>query len=392
MSTYAEERGLLEIDTTDVDRWIGQPLGGQQMREPFSTNDIRRFVQGMANANPLYFDSDYAAESVHGRVPAPQSYFGGGPGTGAIPAIQGIIPDSHMLFGGDEFWFFGPRVFPGDQLRVERMLFDYKVANTSFAGPTMFSRGDTVYFNQRGETIARQRSTSIRYLVENARRLGLFENQQAEPEITDEELERIEQEKLEYITAILQLGHGKRLWKDVNVGDQLQKRVIGPHSVQSFTTESRTEVASWGAFYEDGLPSSTMGAGWLPEMSQDQERGKINPQLRDGLVYGPSRGHVQPRYARVIGMPRAYGYGATMGAWITDFLANWGGEHCFVDHVNSQYRNPALSGDWTYQQGEVEDKWIDERGRGIVQIRHVMVTQTGTTMARGLGEIVLPLE
>ena len=59
-----------------------------------------------------------------------------------------------MLFGGDEFWFFGPRVFPGDKLRLERMLYDYRITNTSFAGPTMFSRGDTVYYNQRGESIA----------------------------------------------------------------------------------------------------------------------------------------------------------------------------------------------------------------------------------------------
>ena len=56
---------------------------------------------------------------------APQSYFGGGPGTGATPAIQGSVPGSHMLFGGDEFWFFGPRVFPGDRLTLERMLYDF---------------------------------------------------------------------------------------------------------------------------------------------------------------------------------------------------------------------------------------------------------------------------
>jgi len=75
---------LLEMDCTDVDRWIGVPLGGQQFKEPFSTNDIRRFVQGVQNPNPLHFDEEYAAKSRYGRVVAPQSYFGGGPGTGPV--------------------------------------------------------------------------------------------------------------------------------------------------------------------------------------------------------------------------------------------------------------------------------------------------------------------
>ncbi len=388
--TYASERGLLELDTSAVDPWIGVPLGGLQSKEPFGTNDIRRFVQGVANPNPLYFDEEYAGESRFGRIVAPQSYFGGGPGTGATPAIQGTIPGTHMLFGGDEFWFFGPRVYPGDLLRLERMLFDYKVANTSFAGPTMFSRGDTTYFNHVGESIARQRSTSIRYLVENAIRLGAFDSQREEPEWTDEELESVELEKIAYIKTFLDLGHEKRVWDSVKVGDRLPRRPIGPHSIQTFTSESRTDVGGWGSHFTSEGPSSTMEAGWLPEMSRNEERARINPGAADGLVYGPSRGHVQPRWARVIGMPRGYGYGATMGAWISDYLTNWAGEWGFLVHVDSQYRNPALTNDVTYQEGEVVDKLVDSQGRSIVQVKHVMMNQHGTTMARGVAEIELP--
>jgi len=390
--TGATEKGLLEMDTSDVDRWIGVPLGGQQFKEPFSTNDIRRFVQGVQNPNPLYFDEVYAAESRFGRIVAPQSYFGGGPGTGATPAIQGTIPGSHMLFGGDEFWFFGTRVYPGDLLRLERMLFDYKVANTSFAGPTMFSRGDTTYFNQRGEPIARQRSTSIRYLAENARRLGSFMNQTEDPEWTDEELEGVELEKIRYIRSHLDLGHGKVPWNKVQAGNRLPHRAIGPHSIQTFTTESRTDVGGWGAYYQSPGPTSTMTSGWLPEMSRNEERTQINPGAGDGLVYGPSRGHVQPRWARVIGMPRGYGYGATMGAWVNDYLTNWAGEWGFLVHVNTQYRNPAFTGDVTYQDGEVIDKSTDEQGHTIVQVSHVMTNQHGATLARGVAEIALPAE
>ncbi len=60
----------------------------------------------------------------------------------------------------------GPASHGGDILTNERIPFDYVVKETKFAGPTCFQRGDDFYRNQRGELIAKQRSTSIRYLAE----------------------------------------------------------------------------------------------------------------------------------------------------------------------------------------------------------------------------------
>src|SRR5579859_6692388 len=91
MTTDAQPE-MVQMDATDVDRWIGVPLGGQQFKEPFSTNDIRRFVQGMQNANPLFYNGEFAAERVFGRIVAPHSFFGGGAGPGATPSIQGTVP------------------------------------------------------------------------------------------------------------------------------------------------------------------------------------------------------------------------------------------------------------------------------------------------------------
>ena len=85
-------------------------------------------------------------------------------GHGAAPACVGHIPNSHLIFGGEEWWFYGCPVRPGDKLFQERRFHDYKVTETKFAGPTMFSRGDTVHTNQHGALVARERSTAIRYL------------------------------------------------------------------------------------------------------------------------------------------------------------------------------------------------------------------------------------
>jgi hypothetical protein len=257
------------------------------------------------------------------------------------------------------------------------------------------SRGDTTYANQRGEFIAKQRSTAIRYLVDEALKRGSMMSETEEPNWTDEQLEEIEEQKIAYIRSFVDLGHQKRRWDSVERGEQLPTRVIGPHSVQSFTSESRTDQGGWGSYHQSDDPnaSTTMQAGWLPQMSRNEERTKINPGAGDGLVYGPSRGHVQPRWAKVIGMPRGYGYGATMGAWTTDYLANWAGEWGFLRHTNTQYRFPALTGDITFLTGEVTNKWVDRpTGRAIVQLTYAMRNQAKALMASGRAEIELPLE
>jgi acyl dehydratase len=381
---------MIELDTRDVDRWIGKPLGGAQLKEEVHVNDLRRWAQGMQNPNPLHFDEEYAAGSRFERMVAPQSYaVCTDTSHGAGPAIQGEIPGQHMIFGGDEWWFFGPRIEPGDRISQDRMLFDYKVAETKFAGPTMFSRGDTTYINQRGELICKQRSTSVRYLAENARKLGMFDDN-VERSWEDQELEDLEKKKMDYYQSFLDLEHEKRLF--VKVGDELPTRPIGPHTLMSFTTEWRSYLMTvWGASREHG-ESSTMRAGWLPEMSRDEEGAKIDPSNADGLYKGPSRGHVQPRYAQLIGMPRGYGYGASMGAWIIDYLANWGGEWSQIVHSNMQYRAPALTGDATFLDGEVVAiDHSDPSGQPIASVRVVMTNQDDAVMAQGTAEIALPL-
>jgi acyl dehydratase len=383
--------GDVKLDTSDVDRWVGVPLGGGYLKDPVHVNDIRRWVQGMQNPNPLHYDDGFAAESRFGRIVAPQSFaVATDVGHGATPAIQGEIPGSHMIFGGDEWWFFGPRIEPGDHLNQERMLFDYKVTETRFAGPTMFSRGDTTYINQRGEMVAKQRSTSIRYLAEEARTRSEFSERQ-DPEWSDEALEELDEQKLAYYATFR--GHDRLLWKDVTDGDRLPLRPIGPHTIMSFTTEWRAfNMNIWGAVRTWGVTTHPQ-AGWLPEMSRDPRRAAVDPAMDDGLYRGASRGHVQPRYAQLIGMPRGYGYGASMGAWILDYLTNWAGEWGEIVHSNAQYRYPAFTGDATFLNGTVTGKTIDATtGQHLVFVEYTMTNQNDAVMAKGTAELALPNE
>jgi hypothetical protein len=382
------------LDCSDLDNYLGKPMQPARLKEPLANNDIRRWVQAMHYPNGLHYEDEFAAAGRFGRIVAPQSFaVATDDGHGSAPACMGRIPDSHLIFGGDEWWFYGPRIFAGDVIRNERIPFDYVVKDTKFAGPTCFQRGDNHYYTDRGDKVATQRSTAIRYRADLAREMGGAAAASEDPEWTDAQLAELEHKKFEYIKMLHDLGHGKRYWDDVKVGDKLPTRVIGPHSIASLTTEWRAYLFTiWcGVHRRTDLDMEALG--FTAEMAgkeQDPTLEKENPELTDGAYIGPSRGHLFPRWARYIGMPRAYGYGASMGAWILDYLAGWAGEWGMVVHSNCSYRGPAFSGDITISNANVIDKSVDEQGRSIVQVDFKMTNQLGTTMATAKAEIQLP--
>ncbi len=384
------------LDASDLDRYMGVPMEPGELKEPVATNDVRRWVQAMHYPNPLHYDEGWAAASRFGAIVAPQSFtVATDTSHGCSPAQVGRIPDSHLIFGGDDWWFFGPRVWPGDRMVCHRMPYDYRVTETSFAGPTCFQRGDTLYINQRGERVALQRSTSIRYRVREAREKHLFDEPR-EPAWTDEQLADLEKRKLAFIDQIQELGHGKRCHGDVEVGEQLAGHVLGPHSLASFTTEWRAyPMTVWGATAKGPTTVRAEALGYTPEMAGfegDRRMERVNPELTDGAYYGPSRGHLQPRWAQHVGMPRGYGSGASMGAWVLDFVAGWAGEWGFVTHSTAQYRNPAFTGDITVLSGEVVGKRVERKGRHLVTVRVDVRNQDDAVMAKATADVELPAE
>jgi hypothetical protein len=380
------------LDCTDIDRYLGKPIQPARLKEPLQNNDIRRWAQAMHYPNGLHYEDGFASESHFGRIVAPQSFaVATDDGHGSAPSCVGRIPESHLLFGGDEWWHYGPRMFAGDLIHNERIPFDYVVKDTKFAGPTCFQRGDNHYYNAQGDKIATQRSTSIRYRADRAREIGVKPT--VDPEWTDAQLAELEDKKFEYIKMMHDLGHAKRYWNDVNVGDKLPTRVIGVHSIASFTTEWRSYLFTIWSGMHRRTDLNIEDLGFTKDMAgkeQDGEWEKVDPEQTDGAYIGPSRGHLFPRWAHYIGMSRAYGYGASMGAWILDYLAGWAGEWGLVVHSNCAYRGPAHTGDITIMNANVLDKSVDDKGRSIVQVDFKMTNQLGTVMSTAKAEIQLP--
>jgi acyl dehydratase len=376
---------------------MGVPIMPGELKDPVALNDIRRWVQAMHYPNPLHYDERYAADSRWGQIVAPQSFtVATDTSHGCAPAQVGRIPDSHLVFGGDEWWFFEARIAPGDKVLCHRMPYDYKVTNTSFAGPTCFQRGDTLYLNASGGRIALQRSTAIRYKPRTATERKRFDPSDAEPEWTEEKLVELDDIKGEFIDAVQTLGHDKRVLSSVVEGEKLPRNVLGPHSLASFTTEWRAyPMTTWGAMAKG--PTSVRGEelGYTKDFAGhegDRNLERTNPERTDGAYYGPSRGHLQPQWAAKIGMARGYGYGASMGAWVLDYVAAWAGEWGHITHADVKYRNPALTGDASFLTGVVTGIREERRRVHVADVEVEIVNQDGGVQAKGSVSVQLPVE
>jgi acyl dehydratase len=398
MSRPEQTQDAAQLDVSDVDWRIGHVVGGGQQRDPLSFSDIRRWVMAMDYANPIHWDDDIAASSPFGGLVAPQSIaVCMDTGHGVQPACVGKIPGSHLIFGGEEWWFYGYRVRPGDRLRQERRFIDYKVRDTSFAGPTMFQRGDTTHLNQAGTPVAKVRSTSIRYLAAEAEKRKMYASQlPPKPQWTAEKIAELEKIRFDWILS--GRDGSSPHFGDVKVGDRLPKRVIGPHTIMSFTTEYRAfRDNMWGGYTwyaPEGVkdPWINQDAGWVEGFRIRDDLAKIDPRERDGLYAGPSRGHVDETKADEIGMARAYGYGATMGAWVTDYLAYWAGHQGFVRYVKSQFRGPAFEGDVTIFEAEVTGKSeTSQWGVPLVHLKIRLKNQDDVTVVDAVADVELPL-
>ena len=394
MATQVESP--VTLDTSDVDQWIGKPIVFAEFYDPCNATDIRRWVQAMDYPNPIHWNEELASASRFGGIVAPQSFtVAMDYGHGCHPSCVGKIPGSHLIFAGEEWWFYGTPIRPGDKLFQERSFAGYKITETGFAGPTMFADGDTVHRNQHGSLIAKERATSIRYLVEEAKKRAVYGKEGRDPKLwTAAEMEEINRLRHDWILSNRE-GRSPH-YEEVKVGDTMPRRVIGPHSRVTFALECRAHRQNiWGTWRwntPEGVDDpATEDAGFAANMTYDFEARKIDPRHGDGLYHGPSSGHINPEKGEQVAMGGAYGYGSSMNAWHLDTVAYWAGHDGYIWHSKTQFRSPAFEGDVTYVDGEVIEK-IDQSPYGcpLVKVQTKMTTQDGETILKGTAEVQLP--
>lgn len=120
---------------------------------------IERFAEAIGDANPLYHDEAAARASRYGGIVAPPTFFR------ALNA--GPLPVSPFRFGrlkpgfdaGSEWEYHHP-VKAGDRITVTSSVEGYETKPGKDA-TLVFVKIRTTYTNQRGETVATQKSGSV---------------------------------------------------------------------------------------------------------------------------------------------------------------------------------------------------------------------------------------
>ena len=86
------------------------------------------------------------------------------------------------------------------------------MSETKLAGPTLFSRGDTVHVNQHGTPVCKERSTSIRYLAAEAAKRESLASAGKAPEWTREQLIAVDRERHAWLMSNRDCASGKAIF------------------------------------------------------------------------------------------------------------------------------------------------------------------------------------
>jgi acyl dehydratase len=92
-------------------------------------------------------------------------------------------------------------------------------------------------------------------------------------------------------------------------------------------------------------------------------------------------------------MPRQYGYGASMGTYVLDYIANWAGEAAYIQEADMRYSFPVLVGDVSYLRGEITDVQAspNDPALGVAKVSVVVTNQDGAQMIKATAKVAFAL-
>lgn len=131
--------------------------------EAVEAGAIRKFAEAYMDPNPLWRDKEYAKKTPYRGIIAPPTFFH------CLQTVGYARMDIPMpwkkitgLNGGNEFEIYKP-LRPGDVITGKAKVTDIFGRVSKRMGPMVFYIVEMTYTNQKGEVVAKQRSTTIRY-------------------------------------------------------------------------------------------------------------------------------------------------------------------------------------------------------------------------------------
>ena len=368
VETLPEVDGISEEAVANAKAMIGMRLRTEQFTRDASLGALLNFVNGIGDANPLFRDQEYAANTKYGSVIghpcAPYMRHWSGRTRWGLPGIHGF-------FAGNDWEFF--RVMrPGDAVNCVERVLDVQEKESRYSAKLVIQYVETIYSNQRDELVARVVGWCTRHQRKASRERGKYANIPKRHQYTEAELEAIDEQVLKEDYR----GSRPRYWEDTKIGEELDPVVRGPLSLQDVS-----------AFLVGTGRSSAHGV-LLREALRHPGHFFRNPEAGGGLEY-TGIGHMRDSVAEAVGVPGAYDYGPQRVSWMGTLLTNWMGDDAFLKRLRIETRRFNVYGDTQWCKGKVVRKYVHD-GAPLVDLEIWAENQRGELTAPGHATVMLP--
>jgi acyl dehydratase len=350
--------------------------------EVCSSDSFRHFARSYGDDNPLWSDPEYARASRFGASLGPPTY----PiSAGIARPVEWTPEEKEAMSGGDplagigqylcaERWLFSRPVLEGARLERVQALHAADLKPSRFGGGVgALVSHQMLWSDDRGPMAARmtdfwhaERDSSGK----SAKYAGLERTH-----YTEEEMAAIDEA---YAAEQVQ-GSTPRLFGSVSAGDSLGSIVKGPLTVTDIL--SYHVGIGWGGYGGGSTTLAYRNRMRIPKFYQRNEY---------GIWDSAQRCHWEDAWARQLGQPAAYDYGAMRTDWLVQLLTNWMGDHGWLWRLAVSVRRFNYMGDTQWLTGTV--KSLKERpGAGAVEIELTSTNQRGEVTTSGKATVLLPL-
>jgi acyl dehydratase len=360
-----------------------EPMG--QESEPVTVYRIMRYINGIGDDNPLWFDEAYAARTRWGGIIAPPTFLHanstfsprvahtvgtGGPGIGAG---EDPLPGVFAMVTGERIVFYQPlRV--GDTLRTQGALHDVIERRSTTSGRSLQLIRKVTYYNQRDEVVAVSYPSVFRMEREQLRNsrkyldmpLARYTKEQMEEVYTSYEHEHLQRR-----------GANPRYWEDTELGESLITLVKGPLTITNI-------IAFCQGWLAPGVFANRLQHIYLKNHPRSRVV-NIETNIEDDIVAA----HWDTYLARQSGIPYPYDEGIMRIGWLAHLLTDWMGDDGFLRELDVTLRRPNMLNDLSWCTGRVTGKRVDGN-QHLVDVEVWITNQRGERTAVGTAVVELP--
>ncbi len=355
------DRGVAELRSR-----VGQRLRARQFNEVASKDNVRKFVDGIGDGNPLWRDETYAVGTRFGGLVAPPTFLLSVLTPSGL--LAGGLPGVHSLHGGMA-WTFERPIHRDERITVQARLLGVEEKTSRSGGTSVVQTVGVEYLNARGQRLATAKGWSVR-LDRSAMRSTRPWGEYTPYPYTAEDYARIE----DAYDVEQPRGSNVRYWEQTSVGEELPAIVRGPLG--------REDVE----FYLAGVRRFPCFGSLVADTVRHPAAYYTNPahDIKEPVVETILFDHV----ARDVGLPRAHEAAGQRVAWLGSLLSNWIGDDGFLTQLDVRCTRLNLFGDTQWCGGRVTGKRV-VGGEHLVDLDVWCENQRGEITATGSAQVRL---